>query len=103
MRLKEINKANHILNIVHIYLIVVEVQMPAKGKELRINHGLDVNNIISVNVIIINGSGVNQILRSQVDLISQKVLYNWYVDKEHFVLIHPNNVKVLLILARLQR
>ena len=66
--------------------------MPDKGKEIKIKHGLDLTKIINVNVIILNGSKQNTILRSQFDLISQKALYNWYVDKENFVLIRPNNV-----------
>lgn len=70
--------------------------MPPKGKEIKVKHGLNIDKIISVNVIILNGSGHNQIIRSQVDLISQKVLYNWYIDRDDFVLIHPNNVKVIL-------
>lgn len=75
-------------------MILVEVKMPQKGKELKIQHNLNTENIISVNVIVVNGSSKNLILRSQVDLISQKVLYNWYIDKDHFVLIRPNNVKI---------
>ena len=67
--------------------------MPQKGKEIRIKHRLDVKNIININVIVLNGSNNNLIIRSQVDLLTQKVLYNWYVDKEHFVLIRPNNVR----------
>ncbi len=67
--------------------------MPEKGKEIKLKHGLNVNDIISVNVIVVNGTSNNLIIRSQVDLISQKVLYNWYIDKENLVLIRPNNVK----------
>ena len=67
--------------------------MPEKGKEVKLKHGLNVDDIIGVNVIIVNGTTNSLIIRSQVDLISQKVLYNWYVDKENFVLIRPNNVK----------
>ncbi len=66
--------------------------MPEKGKEVKLKHELNVDDIIGVNVIIINGTTNSLIIRSQVDLISQKVLYNWYVDKENFVLIRPNNV-----------
>lgn len=66
--------------------------MPPKGKELKIKHDLNADNIISVNVIVVNGNSNSQIIRSQVDLISQKVLYNWYVDNHNFVLIRPNNV-----------
>lgn len=69
--------------------------MPDKGKEIKIKHGLDINNIINVNVIILNGNKQNTILRSQFDSISQKALYNWYVDKENFVLIRPNKVNNL--------
>ena len=72
--------------------------MPEKGKEIRIKHGLEVTKIINVNVIVINGRNSNTILRSQVDLMSQKALYNWDVDKENFVLIRPNNVSKLLTL-----
>jgi len=71
--------------------------MPQKGKELKIKHGLDVKKIININVIVLNGSNKNFIIRNQVDLLTQKVLYNWYVDKEHFVLIRPNNVKIYFI------
>lgn len=67
--------------------------MPQKGKEIKIKHGLDVKNIININVIVLNGSNSNLIIRNQVDLLTQKVLYNWYVDKENFVLIRPNNVR----------
>ncbi len=67
--------------------------MPQKGKEIKIKHGLDVKNIININVIVLNGSNNNLIIRNQVDLLSQKVLYNWYVDKDNFVLIRPNNVR----------
>jgi hypothetical protein len=75
----------------------LEVKMPQKGKELKIKHNLNVNDIINVNVIIINKTSQNFILRSQVDLISQKALYNWYIDKTHLVLIRPNNVNFFLI------
>jgi len=75
--------------------------MPEKGKEIRIKHGLDVTKIINVNVIIINGNNSNTILRSQVDLMSQKALYNWYVDKENFVLIRPNNVSICLLFTHI--
>ena len=68
--------------------------MPQRGKEIKIRHGLDVKNILNVNVIVINGSSNNLIIRNQVDLLTQKVLYNWYVDKENFVLIRPNNVRL---------
>jgi predicted methyltransferase MtxX (methanogen marker protein 4) len=82
----------------------VEVRMPPKGKELKINHNLNVNDIINVNVIIVNGVSQNLIMRSQVDMMSQKALYNWYIDKEHFVLIRPNNVNNRIKnLARFQR
>jgi len=75
----------------------VEVKMPQKGNEIKIKHGLDVKNIININVIVLNGSNKNFIIRNQVDLLTQKVLYNWYVDREHFVLIRPNNViKIIL-------
>ena len=67
--------------------------MPSKGKELRIKHELEVNKIISVNVVIVNGSSENLIIRPQVDLLSQKVMYNWYIDRESFVLIRPHSVK----------
>lgn len=70
--------------------------MPEKGKEIKIKHNLNVNDIISVNVIVLNGTQNSVIIRSQVDLISQKVLYNWYIDKENFVLIRPNNVNKLI-------
>jgi glutathione peroxidase-family protein len=71
----------------------LEVKMPPKGQELKIKHNLKVDDIIGVNVMIVNKTSQNMIMRSQVDLISQKVLYNWYVDKDFFVLIRPNNVR----------
>ena len=67
--------------------------MPQKGKEIKIKHNLDIKKIINVNVIVLNGNKNSIIIRNQVDLISQKVLYNWYVDQESFILIRPNNVK----------
>ena len=67
--------------------------MPPKGKELKIKHELNAKDILSVNVMIVNQTSQNFIMRSQVDLMSQKVLYNWYLDKDNFVLIRPNNVK----------
>jgi hypothetical protein len=70
--------------------------MPPKGKELKIKHELNAKDILSVNVMIVNQTSQNFIMRSQVDLMSQKVLYNWYLDKENFVLIRPNNVKYYL-------
>lgn len=70
--------------------------MPPRGKEIKVKHGLDVQGIIGVNVTVLNGTSNNLIVRSQVDLISQKVLYNWYVEKENFVLIRPNNVRSFL-------
>jgi hypothetical protein len=75
----------------------LEVNMPEKGKELKIKHSLDVSDILSINVMVVNGNNKNLIMRSQVDLISQKILYSWYVDKENFVLIRPNNVQIYLI------
>ncbi len=66
--------------------------MPEKGKEVRLKHELNIDDIISVNVIVVNGSTNNLIIRSQIDFISQKSLYNWYIDKENIVLIRPNNV-----------
>jgi hypothetical protein len=66
--------------------------MPIKGQEIKIKHNLNIDVIYSVNVIVLNGPKNNKIIRSQVDLISQKALYNWYVDKNYFVLIRPNNV-----------
>ena len=66
--------------------------MPNRGQELKINHNFDIEDIYGVNVIVINGPKSNKIIRSQVDLITQKVLYNWYIDKKNFVLIRPNNV-----------
>jgi len=66
--------------------------MPPKGKEVKIKHDLNVKNIININVIVLNGTTHNLIIRNQVDLLTQKVLYNWYVDKENFVIIRPNNV-----------
>jgi hypothetical protein len=75
----------------------LEVKMPQKGKELKIKHNLKVQDIISVNVMVVNQTSQNMIMRSQVDLISQKALYNWYVDKDFFVLIRPNNVSKDLI------
>ncbi len=68
--------------------------MPPKGKELKIKHKLNAKDILSVNVMIVNQTSQNFIMRSQVDLMSQKVLYNWYLDKENFVLIRPNNVNI---------
>ncbi len=66
--------------------------MPKRGKEIKIKHNLDVKKIISINVIVLNGSNNNIIIRNQVDLLTQKVLYNWYIDNQNFVLIRPNNV-----------
>ena len=66
--------------------------MPHRGEEIKIKHQVDVKNILNINVIVLNGSNNNLIIRNQVDLLSQKVLYNWYVDKENFVIIRPNNV-----------
>jgi hypothetical protein len=66
--------------------------MPIRGQEIKIKHNLNIDSIYSVNVIVLNGPKNNKIIRSQVDLISQKALYNWYVDKNNFVLIRPNNV-----------
>ncbi len=71
---------------------VFEVNMPIRGQEIKIKHNLNIDSIYSVNVIVLNGPKNNKIIRSQVDLISQKALYNWYVDKNNFVLIRPNNV-----------
>ena len=68
--------------------------MPPRGHEVRIKHNFLIDDIVSVNVIVLNGPKDNQIIRSQVDLISQKVLYNWYVEKSNFVLIRPNNVNI---------
>lgn len=70
----------------------LEVKMPKRGKEIKIKHNLIVEDIISVNVIVLNKTTQNTILRSQVDLISQKALYNWYLDKTYLVIIRPNNV-----------
>jgi hypothetical protein len=70
----------------------VEVVMPEKGKEIKIKHSLNVANIINVNIIVVNGTPSNLIIRNQVDLITQKVLYNWYLDKTNLVIIRPNNV-----------
>jgi hypothetical protein len=67
--------------------------MPQKGKELKIKHNLDIKKIINVNVIVLNGNKNSIIIRNQVDLLSQKVLYNWYVDQDNFILIRPNNVR----------
>ena len=66
--------------------------MPARGKEIKIKHNFQIDDIVGVTVIVVNGPKNNKIIRSQVDLITQKVLYNWYVDKNNFVLIRPNNV-----------
>jgi hypothetical protein len=66
--------------------------MPHKGQEIKIKHNLDIKKIINVNVIVLNGNKNSIIIRNQIDLISQKVLYNWYIDQENFVLIRPNNV-----------
>ena len=74
----------------------LEVKMPQKGKELKIKHNLNAEDIISVNVIVLNQSSQNLILRSQVDLISQKALYNWYLDRTYLVLIRPNKVRCYL-------
>jgi hypothetical protein len=70
----------------------LEVKMPQKGKELKIQHNINVEDIISVNVVVLNKTSQNFILRSQVDLISQKALYNWYIDRSYLVVIRPNNV-----------
>ena len=80
-----------------IYLYLVEIKMPDKGKEIKIKHGLDVTKIINVNVIILNGNKSNIIIRSQIDMMSQKALYSWYVDRDNFVLIRPNNVIEIIL------
>lgn len=77
------------------FKISVEIRMPQKGKEIRIKHHLDVKKILNVNVIVLSGNSNNLIIRNQVDLLSQKVLYNWYIDKESFVIIRPNNVIII--------
>ncbi len=71
----------------------LEVKMPSNGKELKIKHGLNPEEIINVSVLILNHTGSNVIMRSQVDLISGKALFNWYLDKENLVIFRPNNVK----------
>ena len=70
----------------------LEVKLPRKGKELKIKHNLNAEDIINVNVIVLNKTPRNMIIRSQVDLITQKALYNWYVDTTYLVIIRPNNV-----------
>jgi len=40
--------------------------MPDKGKEIKIAHGFDINNVVGINVIVINGTKYNPIIRSQV-------------------------------------
>ena len=40
--------------------------MPEKGKETKTPHGLNVDDIVGVNVIVINGTKKNPIIRSQV-------------------------------------
>lgn len=86
MKLQEINKNDK------FFTDSIEVSMPSRGQEIKVKHNLDIDDIFGVNVIILNGPKKNKIIRSQVDLISQKVLYNWYVEKTNFVLIRPNNV-----------
>ena len=99
MKLEETNKQSM------FFTTSFEVDMPNRGQEIKIKHNFNVDDIYGVNVIVLNGPKSNKIIRSQVDLISQKVLYNWYVEKDHFVLIRPNNVKnsFFLILAEFQR
>lgn len=72
---------------------IVEVKMPEKGKELKVKHGLNIKDISNISVNIVNGREEGMIIRSQVDLISQKVLFNWYCDHENFVVIRANNVR----------
>ena len=45
--------------------------MPEKGKELRIPHGFNFDDIAGVNVVIVNGTKANPILRSQVCLLNK--------------------------------
>ena len=66
--------------------------MPSKGAEIKVQHNLNSDEIIGINIITRNGSQNNKILRSENDFNSQKTLYNWYVDNKYFVLIRPNKV-----------
>lgn len=93
-QMKTINDNLSLLNSVNYEIKNVEVDMPAKGKESQFKHGLDINKIFNIVVSIINGSDNNKILKSQLNLISNKILFNWYVDKDTLYLIHPNNLNV---------
>lgn len=68
-----------------------EMKMPSKGKEAKIKHNIDTNQLYSVNVNIINRTSSMTIFRSQYELIDQKLLFSWYVDNDYFYLIHPLN------------
>lgn len=68
------------------------IDMPKKGQESKTKHGLIFDDIININVSITNGSKNNKILRSQNNLIDQKLLFNWYVDKDNFYLLYPSNI-----------
>ena len=70
----------------------VEVDMPDKGKEQSFKHELNIDDIFNIDVSVINGPSNNRIMKSQMNLSTSKVLFNWYLDNENFYLIRPNNL-----------
>jgi hypothetical protein len=93
-QMRRVNDNITTLNNISYDIKNVEVEMPEKGKESKFKHGLDINNIFNVAVSLVNGSENNKILKSQVNLASNRVLFNWYLDNDYFYLIHPNNLDV---------
>lgn len=93
-QMRRVNDNITALNSISYDIKNVEVDMPEKGKESKFKHGLDINNIFNVAVSLVNGSENNRILKSQVNLASNRVLFNWYLDNDYFYLIHPNNLDV---------
>lgn len=72
----------------------VEVEMPSRGTETKFKHQLNIDQVFNIAVSIVNGSESNKILKSQVNLTSNRVLFNWYLDNTYFYLIHPNNLDI---------
>lgn len=73
------------------FIINQIIDMPSKGKESKTKHGLNFDDIQNISVSIINGSKNNKIIRSQNNLDDEKVLFNWYVDKDYFYLLYPSH------------
>jgi hypothetical protein len=73
--------------------------MPAKGEVAKLKHDINVDDIESVNIMLVNKTAGNTIMKGQVDLMSQRVLYNWYLDRDNLVVIRPNNVSHYLTKA----